>query len=122
LSHSTADAPTRAKPTSGPILQYLAINVQGNNFNSASSGDVLFPYLQPNPSLGSGYHRYTYIVVSQDNGRWQVPDTTIYARAQFQYAAFLQQTSKAAGTTPYTYVAANFLLAANGATNATASA
>ena len=48
------------------MLQYLHWMVTNIRGGDLSSGDLVCDYLQPFPALGTGYHRYTFVLYRQE--------------------------------------------------------
>lgn len=60
------DAPYPENPTLSPYLHYLAINILGCYLKT---GQVIIPYMPPQPPQDSEAHRYLVQVYHQKNGR-----------------------------------------------------
>ena len=43
----------------------MVTNIRGGDL---STGDLVCDYLQPFPALGTGYHRYTFVLYRQEAG------------------------------------------------------
>ncbi len=56
------DAPSRKEPTRGEIKHWLVVNIPGFQI---SKGETLAAYRGSGPSLGSGFHRYVFLVYKQ---------------------------------------------------------
>uniref|UniRef100_A0A2H1X2U3 SFRICE_002482 n=1 Tax=Spodoptera frugiperda TaxID=7108 RepID=A0A2H1X2U3_SPOFR len=56
------DAPSRADPVSREFAHWLVGNVPGDDI---AAGDRLMQYVGAGPSLGSGLHRYVFLVYQQ---------------------------------------------------------
>ena len=48
------------------LLQYLHWMVTNIRGGDLSTGDLVCDYLQPFPALGTGYHRYTFVLYRQE--------------------------------------------------------
>eukprot|EP01132_Coremiostelium_polycephalum_P003294 gene3294-4126_t len=61
---SDPDVPSRTVHIASEYLHSLIYNIPGND---TSKGQVFAPYLGPGPGLGSGIHRYSFILCKQTN-------------------------------------------------------
>lgn len=60
------DAPSRANATRREIRHWLTVNIEGNN---VTAGESLFGYRGSGPPVGTGLHRYIFLLFEQRNGR-----------------------------------------------------
>lgn len=56
------DAPSRAEPSEREFRHWLVANIPGNRVNK---GEVVAAYVGSGPPLGTGLHRYTFILYKQ---------------------------------------------------------
>lgn len=59
------DAPSRTNPTERSYRHWLVINIPGCDVNN---GQIISDYVEPAPTIGSGLHRYVFLVYEQLNG------------------------------------------------------
>ncbi|TGZ61024.1 hypothetical protein CRM22_008199 [Opisthorchis felineus] len=50
-------------------IHWMVTNLQVCGKDEPAEGDEIVPYLPPLPYVGTGYHRYVFILYRQDNGR-----------------------------------------------------
>ncbi len=62
LCMTDPDAPSRKEPTRREIKHWLVVNIPGFQI---SKGETLAGYRGSGPSLGSGLHRYVFLVYKQ---------------------------------------------------------
>ncbi|CAH0696892.1 unnamed protein product [Spodoptera exigua] len=62
IVNTDPDAPSRAEPVVGEFAHWLVGNVPGDDI---TAGDQLMQYFGAGPSLGSGLHRYVFLVYEQ---------------------------------------------------------
>jgi len=68
------DAPSRMKPTEREYVQWMVVNIKGDN---VEGGQIVLPYQGPSPPHKSGLHRYV-IQLYKQNGEFnarQIEDT-----------------------------------------------
>jgi phosphatidylethanolamine-binding protein (PEBP) family uncharacterized protein len=58
------DAPSRSSATSREWRHWLIVNIPGNDI---SKGEVVTPYMGPNPPKDSGLHRYVFLLYKQND-------------------------------------------------------
>jgi len=56
------DAPNAIDPVNSPFIHLLHVNIQGQN---VKSGDIIAPYIVPDPPLNSGLHTYVADIFMQ---------------------------------------------------------
>ncbi|CAG2106364.1 unnamed protein product [Medioppia subpectinata] len=64
------DAPSRAEPTMRNWRHWLVMNIPGNRI---SKGDIVSAFEGPEPPVGTGYHRYVFLVYEQKQGHIKPP-------------------------------------------------
>uniref|UniRef100_A0AC35FFI9 Phosphatidylethanolamine-binding protein n=1 Tax=Panagrolaimus sp. PS1159 TaxID=55785 RepID=A0AC35FFI9_9BILA len=62
LIFTDPDCPNRSMPTEREHLHWLVVNITDN---TVSKGEEIVPYKAPLPNLGSGLHRYVFILLEQ---------------------------------------------------------
>uniref|UniRef100_A0AC35EZR6 Phosphatidylethanolamine-binding protein n=1 Tax=Panagrolaimus sp. PS1159 TaxID=55785 RepID=A0AC35EZR6_9BILA len=62
LIFTDPDCPNRSMPTEREHLHWLVVNITDN---TVSKGEEIAPYKAPLPNLGSGLHRYVFILLEQ---------------------------------------------------------
>uniref|UniRef100_A0AC34FPC7 Phosphatidylethanolamine-binding protein n=1 Tax=Panagrolaimus sp. ES5 TaxID=591445 RepID=A0AC34FPC7_9BILA len=62
LIFTDPDCPNRSMPAEREHLHWLVVNITDNN---VSKGEEIAPYKPPLPNLGSGLHRYVFILLEQ---------------------------------------------------------
>ncbi|KAJ1436870.1 phosphatidylethanolamine-binding protein, partial [Ochromonadaceae sp. CCMP2298] len=60
------DAPSRMKPTEREYVQWMVVNIKGDN---VEGGQIVLPYQGPSPPHKSGLHRYV-IQLYKQNGEF----------------------------------------------------
>ncbi|KAK5577447.1 hypothetical protein RB653_002388 [Dictyostelium firmibasis] len=73
----SVDEPSKINRLEGELKQWITINIKGNNI---SKGDELVKYIQPLPLIGTGLHRYIFILCKQISkldfiGEFKIPFT-----------------------------------------------
>uniref|UniRef100_A0A1B6DN91 Phosphatidylethanolamine-binding protein n=1 Tax=Clastoptera arizonana TaxID=38151 RepID=A0A1B6DN91_9HEMI len=66
LCMTDPDAPSRKQPKLREWHHWLVVNIPGFN---VSSGEVLSEYVGAGPPMGTGLHRYVFLVYKQPNGK-----------------------------------------------------
>ncbi|KAE9554365.1 hypothetical protein FO519_002424 [Halicephalobus sp. NKZ332] len=56
------DVPNRAMPTERELLHWLVVNITDRNI---AKGEEIVPYKPPLPNMGSGLHRYVFVLLEQ---------------------------------------------------------
>ena len=60
------DAPSRLNPTNREIRHWLTVNIPGSDL---SAGETFADYRGSMPPLGTGLHRYIFLLFKQSKGR-----------------------------------------------------
>jgi len=68
------DAPSRQDPSRGEVKHWLVVNIPGNDI---SKGETLAEFIGSGPPLGSGLHRYVFLIFKQPSGKIAVPDKPV---------------------------------------------
>ncbi|XGW29472.1 hypothetical protein V3C99_008917 [Haemonchus contortus] len=79
------DAPSKKDPSLSEFLHWLVVNIHGQSINS---GHELASYRGPRPPVGSGPHRYYFLVFKQKN---PIPKKDVESRPRFDALAFARQ-------------------------------
>lgn len=93
------DVPSAENPSKGEVLHWMVVNLAAQNCETSSSLDVkngqtIVSYLSPNPTEGSGLHRYLILLykqsgfLSQTRIDLQNPQISARNRTNFSVAAF----------------------------------
>jgi len=71
LIFADPDVPSRQNPLFRECEHWLVVNIPGNQ---VARGETLAEYMSSGPDLGTGLHRYTYLVYRQPNGKIRDPE------------------------------------------------
>ncbi|EAL69542.1 phosphatidylethanolamine-binding protein PEBP [Dictyostelium discoideum AX4] len=71
----SVDEPSKINRLEGEFKQWILVNIKGNNI---SKSDELVKYIQPLPLIGTGLHRYIFILCKQPSkldfiGEFKIP-------------------------------------------------
>lgn len=58
------DAPSRVSPTAREWRHWVVVNIPGKDI---SKGEVITPYMGPNPPKDTGLHRYVFLLYKQND-------------------------------------------------------
>jgi phosphatidylethanolamine-binding protein (PEBP) family uncharacterized protein len=94
------DAPNHANPIYGPFLHWLVAIPAGQSGLSGSKDDddesTVAPYVAPNPPLGSGKHRYVFLLMENSSAVFEMPPafrdlepSNLMSRTVFDVAKFV---------------------------------
>ncbi|KAI1287937.1 Phosphatidylethanolamine-binding protein 1 [Halotydeus destructor] len=78
LCMTDPDAPTRADPKLREVKHWLVVNIPGNHIGQ---GKVLAEYRGSGPPVGTGLHRYVFIVYKQP-GPLQTDETFVASKSR----------------------------------------
>ena len=86
------DAPSRAEPTYGQIKHWMVVNIPGTDL---MKGETLADYKGSCPSIGSGFHRYIFLVYKQHgylrHSEITVPPHSLEGRINFNVRDFAKK-------------------------------
>jgi hypothetical protein len=77
-------APSSNNPVNSPLIHFLEINIPGSKIDQ---GNVLAPYMPPNPPLNSGAHTYIIDLFKQND---RINPDNIAKRESFPLTQFVQ--------------------------------
>uniref|UniRef100_A0A023GAN6 Putative conserved secreted protein n=1 Tax=Amblyomma triste TaxID=251400 RepID=A0A023GAN6_AMBTT len=83
------DVPSRENPTERSKLHWMVLNV--NSTRKLHEGDVAVPYRGPNPTSGSGPHRYVFLAYCQGAQRVLTSEIAPQQRSNFDLADFFKK-------------------------------
>lgn len=82
------DAPSRGNPKMKHWRHWLVINIPPSC--DVEGGDIITPYAGPSPPMGSGPHRYVFLVYSQGSSRISERDVHVpEGRGKFNLCRFV---------------------------------
>nr|XP_018901362.1 PREDICTED: protein D2-like isoform X2 [Bemisia tabaci] len=70
------DAPSRLNPSQREKIHWLIVNIPGPKV--VYDKDILFNYIGPRPTQGTGFHRYVFLVYEQPRGKMTFIEPRLY--------------------------------------------